>query len=281
MPDDVPRDMPHMCREFPGRRTFIPSNPRTGGRCSLYAASERRPTSGGVPLLPRGGGPRSSPPAARAGGPGGVGWCRLTAFAAGTRGGRGGGRRGRPSGTRRDEAGQFRAAHGRSRPAGAAGAAGAGTVRGPGIKPGWRAVAGPVGRRAGGQGRGGLELPAARSLRISGPKDKKFRSRSGGGCREAGPGGCREAGPGLVPPAGPGGCGKQPGPVPASRTGAGSAQQDRGRFRPAGRGGEFRHKRTGAGSGARSPAGSGRQEARAGSADKNRPGELGRRARTG
>ena len=257
MPDDVPRDMPHMCREFPGRRTFIPSNPRTGGRCSLYAASERRPTSGGVPLLPRGGGPRSSPPAARAGGPGGVRVVPLNRFC-----GRGPGRpRRQAAGPPKPghEAGQFRAAHGRSRPAGAAGQPGPGqcggqeSSRGGGLSPGLWA------RRAGGQGRGGLELPAARSLRISGPKDKKFRSRSGGGCRD-------RAGPG---------------PVPASRTGAGSGQQDRGRFRPAGRGGEFRHKRTGAGSGARSRAGSGRQEARAGSADKNRPGELGRRARTG
>jgi hypothetical protein len=41
MPDDVPRDMRHLCKQFPGARTFIPSNPREGGRCSLYAASER------------------------------------------------------------------------------------------------------------------------------------------------------------------------------------------------------------------------------------------------
>lgn len=41
MPDDVPRDMRHLCKQFPGRRTFIPSNPGEGGRCSLYAASER------------------------------------------------------------------------------------------------------------------------------------------------------------------------------------------------------------------------------------------------
>jgi hypothetical protein len=41
MPDDVPRDMRHLCKQFPGRRTFIPSNPREGRRCSLYAASER------------------------------------------------------------------------------------------------------------------------------------------------------------------------------------------------------------------------------------------------
>lgn len=41
MPDDVPRDMRHLCKQFPGTRTFIPSNPREGGRCSLYAASER------------------------------------------------------------------------------------------------------------------------------------------------------------------------------------------------------------------------------------------------
>jgi hypothetical protein len=43
MPDDVPRDMRHLCKQFPGRRTFIPSNPGEGGRCSLYAASERPP----------------------------------------------------------------------------------------------------------------------------------------------------------------------------------------------------------------------------------------------
>jgi hypothetical protein len=48
MPDDVPRDMRHLCKQFPGRRTFIPSNPGEGGRCSLYAASER-PSS---PLRP-------------------------------------------------------------------------------------------------------------------------------------------------------------------------------------------------------------------------------------
>lgn len=41
MPDDVPRDMRHLSKQFPGLRTFIPSNPREGGRCSLYAASER------------------------------------------------------------------------------------------------------------------------------------------------------------------------------------------------------------------------------------------------
>jgi hypothetical protein len=41
MPDDVPRDMRHLCKQFPGMRTFIPSNPGEGGRCSLYAASER------------------------------------------------------------------------------------------------------------------------------------------------------------------------------------------------------------------------------------------------
>ncbi len=41
MPDDVPRDMRHLCKQFPGTRTFIPSNPREGARCSLYAASER------------------------------------------------------------------------------------------------------------------------------------------------------------------------------------------------------------------------------------------------
>ena len=226
MPDDVPRDMPHMCREFPGRRTFIPSNSRTGRRCSLYAASERRPTSGGVPLLPRGRGPRSSPPAARAGGPGGVWVVPLNRFC-----GRGPGRpRRRAAGP--PKTGRGGAIQGRSRPLAACRCgrpAGAGTVRGPGIKPGWRAVAGPVGRRAGGQGRVGLELPAARSLRISGPKDKKFRSRSGGGCREAGPGGCREAGPGPVPAS-------RTGRMPGSRTGTGSGQQDRGRFRPAGPG---------------------------------------------
>jgi hypothetical protein len=41
MPDDVPRDMRHLSKQFPGLRTFIPSNPREGRRCSLYAASER------------------------------------------------------------------------------------------------------------------------------------------------------------------------------------------------------------------------------------------------
>ncbi len=41
MPDDVPRDMRHLCKQFPGMTTFIPSNPGEGGRCSLYAASER------------------------------------------------------------------------------------------------------------------------------------------------------------------------------------------------------------------------------------------------
>ena len=41
MPDDVPRDMRHLSKQFPGRRTFIPSNPGEGRRCSLYAASER------------------------------------------------------------------------------------------------------------------------------------------------------------------------------------------------------------------------------------------------
>jgi hypothetical protein len=41
MPDDVPRDMRHLCKQFPGMRSFIPSNPGEGGRCSLYAASER------------------------------------------------------------------------------------------------------------------------------------------------------------------------------------------------------------------------------------------------
>ena len=191
------------------------------------------------------------------------GRCRLTVFAAGARDGRGGGRRGRPS---RDKAGQFRAAHGRSRPAGAAGQPGPGqcggqeSSRGGGLSPGRWA------RRAGGQGRGGLELPAARSLRISGPKDKKFRSRSGGGCREAGPGGCREAGPGGCREAGPGGCREAgpggcreagpggcreagpggcreagPGPVPASRKGRRvPAQKNRGRFRPARSAGRFR-----------------------------------------
>jgi hypothetical protein len=41
MPDDAPRDMRHLSKQFPGLRTFIPSNPQEGGRCSLYAASER------------------------------------------------------------------------------------------------------------------------------------------------------------------------------------------------------------------------------------------------
>ena len=41
MPDDAPRDMRHLSKQFPGLRTFIPSNPREGRRCSLYAASER------------------------------------------------------------------------------------------------------------------------------------------------------------------------------------------------------------------------------------------------
>ncbi len=221
------------------------------------------------------------------------GRCRLTVFAAGARDGRGGGRRGRPS---RDKAGQFRAAHGRSRPAGAAGQPGPGqcggqeSSRGGGLSPGRWA------RRAGGQGRGGLELPAARSLRISGPKDKKFRSRSGGGCREAGPG-CRKrdrGGSGQQDQGGSGqqdrgdagkqdrgdagkqdrgDAGKQDRGDAGKQDRGDAGKQDRGQFRPAGRGGEFRHKRTGAGSG--------RQEARAGSADKNRPGELGRRARTG
>lgn len=55
MPDDVPRDMRHLSKQFPGLRTFIPSNPREGRRCSLYAASERpRPaaTSTGSYSLP-------------------------------------------------------------------------------------------------------------------------------------------------------------------------------------------------------------------------------------
>ena len=139
------------------------------------------------------------------------GWCRLTAFAAGARDGRGGGWRGRPS---RDEAGQFRTAHGRSRPAGAAGqpepgqCGGQESSRGGGLSPGLWA------RRAGGQGRGGLELPAARSLRISGPEDKKFRSRSGADA------------------------GKQDRGIPRSRTGAGPASRDRagsGRQESAGR----------------------------------------------
>jgi hypothetical protein len=198
MPDDVPRDMPHMCREFPGRRTFIPSNPRTGGRCSLYAASERRPTSGGVPLVPRGGEPRSSPPAARAGGPGGVRVVPLNRFC-GRSPGRPRRRAARPpkpgrDGTRRGNSGPLTAARGLPVRPGPGQCGGQESSRGGGLSPGLWA------RRPGGQGRGGLELPAVRSLRISGPEDKKFRSRSGGGCREAGPG-----------------------PVPASTTGAASS----------------------------------------------------------
>ena len=53
MPDDVPRDMPHMVKTFPGRRAFIPSNSGERGRCSLVrrkrtpalALNERRPAS--------------------------------------------------------------------------------------------------------------------------------------------------------------------------------------------------------------------------------------------
>ena len=54
MPDDVPRDMRHLSKQFPGLRTFIPSNPREGRRCSLYAASERpRPRCDQRRFIPR------------------------------------------------------------------------------------------------------------------------------------------------------------------------------------------------------------------------------------
>jgi hypothetical protein len=54
MPDDVPRDMRHLSKQFPGLRTFIPSNPREGRRCSLYAASERpRPCCDQRRFIPR------------------------------------------------------------------------------------------------------------------------------------------------------------------------------------------------------------------------------------
>jgi hypothetical protein len=49
MPDDAPRDMPHMDKTFPGRRAFIPSNSGQGGRCSLV----RRKRTPGVPLSER------------------------------------------------------------------------------------------------------------------------------------------------------------------------------------------------------------------------------------
>jgi hypothetical protein len=123
----------------------------------------------------------------------------------------------------------------RSRPAGAAGQPGPGQCGGKESSRGGGPSPGLWARRAGGSGKGGLELPTARSLRISGPEDKKFRSRSGGGCREAGPrvtakqdrGGFRQQGPGPVPPAGTGA-------ASASRDRAGSGQQEGG--------GGFRHK---------------------------------------
>jgi hypothetical protein len=64
-PDDVPRDMPHMLKTFPGRRTFIPSNSGEGGRCSLVRR-KRTPacssTNARLPLKPSGAGrPRPSP----------------------------------------------------------------------------------------------------------------------------------------------------------------------------------------------------------------------------
>ena len=194
MPDDVPRDMPHMCREFPGRRTFIPSNPRTGARCSLYAASERRPTSGGVPLATtrrRAAEFTARRPRGRSG------RGRLTVLRRGPGSGHGAGGGAAQAGTRRGNSGPLTAARG---PAGAAGhpqprgRRGRESGRRGGPQPGPR-PAGPGVRK-----RQGWKLPATRSLRISGAEEKKFRSReartgtgnqdrsgpaskTGGGCR--------------------------------------------------------------------------------------------------
>jgi hypothetical protein len=148
MPDDVPRDMPHMCRQFPGSRTFIPSNPPRGGRCSLYAASERRPTSGGVPLLARSAGPQSSPLAARWAGLGGTRAARLNrlrdtaAAAPDVRCSRDA----RPSGNQACTAARH----------------------------------GGRGGDSGAQRRRHGKPAATRSLRISSPQDKEFRRRSTG-----------------------------------------------------------------------------------------------------
>ena len=56
MPDDAPRDMPHMHKTFPGRRAFIPSNSGQGGRCSLVRRKRTptyRSTNAGLPLKRR------------------------------------------------------------------------------------------------------------------------------------------------------------------------------------------------------------------------------------
>ena len=53
MPDDVPRDMPHIVKTFPGRRAFIPSNSGQGGRCSLVRRKRTtavRSTNAGLAL---------------------------------------------------------------------------------------------------------------------------------------------------------------------------------------------------------------------------------------
>jgi hypothetical protein len=49
MPDDVPRDMPHMDETFPGRRAFIPSNSGKGGRCSLVRRKRTPASAQGTP----------------------------------------------------------------------------------------------------------------------------------------------------------------------------------------------------------------------------------------
>jgi hypothetical protein len=56
MPDDAPRDMPHMDKTFPGRRAFIPSNSGQGGRCSLVRRKRTpayRSANAGPPLKRR------------------------------------------------------------------------------------------------------------------------------------------------------------------------------------------------------------------------------------
>ena len=102
------------------------------------------------------------------------GWCRLTVSWRGPGSGHGPGRRARPS---RDDTGQSGAAQGHSRAAGAAGQPGPGTAtaREPGRRAGPQTAPWTAGPRSGNGA--GWKLPAARSLRISGPEDKKFRSR--------------------------------------------------------------------------------------------------------
>jgi hypothetical protein len=48
-PDDVPRDMPHMLKTFPGGRAFIPSNSGEGGRCSLVRRKRTPACCSGTP----------------------------------------------------------------------------------------------------------------------------------------------------------------------------------------------------------------------------------------